>query len=247
MHRFLFAPEHLMDNGVWLDEEESHHLLRVVRLSVGDSVVAFDGHGHEYTGQVVEVTKRAVRLGNLRATKEARESAIKIWLLQGVAKGEKMDWIVQKATELGVSRITPIITERTIVKLDGTKGLERQDRWQKIAREASKQSRRTVVPFVEFPKAWRSVLEQWPQEVPLLIPWEESKGVGLRVALNRLPKPAMTVGLAIGPEGGFSQQEVAAAEELGGIPVSLGPRILRTETAGISTIAAIMYELGDWG
>ncbi|MBC9785038.1 16S rRNA (uracil(1498)-N(3))-methyltransferase [Heliobacterium chlorum] len=251
MHRFIFDPAQKFGDQAWLDGEESNHLTRVLRLKTGDEAILFDGQGNEYTARVAEITKDKVLMTGLQSTGETRESPLQVCLVQAVAKGEKMDWIVQKATELGVNRILPVLTERTIVKLDRGKAIERRDRWQKIAREATKQCRRTIIPEVIVPISWRELLTQWDRSQPLLIPWEQLRGIDLKTALRRL-KPSASqgtgfLGLVIGPEGGLTEEEVKAAEEIGALPVSLGPRILRTETAGLAALAAIMYELGDWG
>ncbi|MDD2420636.1 MAG: 16S rRNA (uracil(1498)-N(3))-methyltransferase [Heliobacteriaceae bacterium] len=247
MHRFFFAPEALVDGSIWLDEEESHHLTQVIRQPPGATVLAFDGQGREFAGRVVEVTRGVVHLGNLVSTGESREACFRLCLLQGIAKGDKMDWIVQKATELGVAEIVPVITERTIIKFAPQKAVERQKRWQKIAREACKQSRRTVVPQVAQPQPWPLVMAEWPLTRPLVIPWEEEQVRGLRSVLKQLPANCPGLGVAIGPEGGFTSEEVGRAVSRGGRVARLGPRILRTETAGLAAITAIMYELGDWG
>lgn len=247
MHRFFVAPEKVVDDQAWLDEEESRHLTKVLRLEAGASVIVFDGVGREYCGVIGKVTMREVQLTGLTRTEAIREAPVAVTLVQGVAKGEKMDWIVQKATELGVMRIIPVLTERSVVRIDPTKGAERSDRWRKIAREAVKQSRRTVVPQIEPPCSWSAAMLAWPETVPMLVPWEEHQGAGLGSVLRRSTVPPAQLGLAIGPEGGLTAGEVALAMQQGATPVGLGPRILRTETAGLAALAVIMSELGDWG
>ncbi|MZP28806.1 16S rRNA (uracil(1498)-N(3))-methyltransferase [Heliobacterium undosum] len=254
MHRFLFEPRNLTGDRVYLDREESQHLSKVLRLRAGDTVLAFDGQGNEYEAVVAEITGDKVCLESLRPTGASREAPIRLWLLQGVAKGEKMDLVIQKATELGVEKILPVLTERSVVRLDAAKAKERRDRWQKIAREAAKQCQRTVIPEVQLPVAWSEVITGWDMTTPLLIPWEEERGMGLKQVLSVLREdgllhgsPSQVIGLAIGPEGGLTAAEAALARDRGAQTVGLGPRILRTETAGIAALAAIMYELGDWG
>ncbi|QGG47902.1 16S rRNA (uracil(1498)-N(3))-methyltransferase [Heliorestis convoluta] len=247
MHRFLFNSKHLPAETIWLDEEESRHLTKVLRLNEGDEIIAFDGQGQEFHAIVVEISSKRVAIGQLNPTGFTREAPLAIHLVQGIAKGEKMDWVVQKATELGVHRITPLFTERTIVQLDEKRSRERQERWQKIAREAAKQSWRTLVPQVDVPQK----LQQWYENInptePLLIPWEEEKSKGMKKTLQSWTEVPRKVTLLIGPEGGLTEAEVAPAFQKGAISLRLGPRILRTETAGLAAIAALMYELGDWG
>ncbi|ABZ84990.1 conserved hypothetical protein [Heliomicrobium modesticaldum Ice1] len=254
MYRFLFEPRNLTGARVCLDREESQHLSKVLRLRAGDAVLAFDGQGNEYEAIVAEINGDKAFLESLRPTGASREAPIRLWLLQGVAKGEKMELVIQKATELGVEKIFPVLTERSVVRFDAAKAKERRDRWQKIAREAAKQCWRTVIPEVQLPAAWAEVITDWDMTMPLLIPWEKEQGKGLKQVLTVLKKegllhdsPAKVIGLAIGPEGGLTAAEVALARDRGARTVSLGPRILRTETAGIAALAAIMYELGDWG
>lgn len=243
-----------IDERLRLDREESLHLTRVLRLRVGDQVLAFDGQGNEFTAFVAEIKGDQAVLEGLLPTGASREAPVRLCLLQGVAKGEKMDLVIQKATELGVGTILPVLTERSVVRLDAAKAKERRDRWQKIAREAAKQCRRTVIPEVQTPAPWSEVIARWDEACPLLIPWEEERGKGLKQVLADLREEGSLsdgspkiLGLAIGPEGGLTAAEVVQAQGKGARSVGLGPRILRTETAGIAALAAIMYELGDWG
>jgi 16S rRNA (uracil1498-N3)-methyltransferase len=158
-----------------------------------------------------------------------------------------MEWVVQKATELGVSRIIPLELSRSIVKLDGKKRTERQQRWQKVAAEAARQSGRLTIPTVMQPMNLTSFLQQLTEADKLLVPWEDG-GMPLRQALTKLPpEPEGMVYFMIGPEGGLTTAEVQQAKGLGGQNVTLGPRILRTETAGLALLAILQYEWGDVG
>ncbi|WP_170270360.1 16S rRNA (uracil(1498)-N(3))-methyltransferase [Heliorestis acidaminivorans] len=249
MHRFLFHPDERKNDLIYLDEEESRHLIKVLRLNVSDEVIAFDGQGQEFKATIVEKSSSKVILSQLVPTGFMREAPIEIELVQGIAKGEKMDWIIQKATELGVHRITPVFTERTVVHLDEKKARERQGRWQKIAREAAKQSWRTIVPHIEIPQKllhWYD--KSWNKQL-LIIPWEEEKSKGLKEVVEQLAtnRPSQ-IALLIGPEGGITETEVTVALQKGAAhSVRLGPRILRTETAAVAALALLNYELGDWG
>lgn len=280
MNRF-FLPETetatapVVGAEVALADEDALHIARVLRLTIGEQVVLVIAPDCEALAELTVVSAKSVRARTIALRTVRREPPLRIRLAQGVAKGEKMDYIVQKSTEMGVSEIVPVVTERSIVRLDRERGEERAQRWQKIAREAAQQSGRTVVPRVLPPMAFAAALPgatnagatanpasispatadgRWLS----VIPYEGEAGRGLydtlaawrehpesRSVADHDGVPAVTV--FIGPEGGFADREVAAAIAAGCVPVSLGPRILRTETAGPAAIAMILYHLGDLG
>jgi len=229
--------------------EEFKHLVNVLRLKPGDCVGLFDGKGREFQGTIkyLEKDQAGVLLGEEMTT--ARESPLQLWLVQGLPKGDKMELIIQKATELGACGIVPLEAERSIVRLEDRKKEERRERWQRVAVEAAKQCRRTVVPKVHLPLRLGAFLQGLPEDRLLLIPWEEG-GQPLKAVLTDpllMRKKELPVYILIGPEGGWDAKEVALAAEHGAIAVTLGPRILRTETAGLAAISALMYQWGDLG
>jgi len=249
VHRFYAAPENIRADKIAIKDEEFHHLARVLRLHAGDPVLVFDGLGTEYRGTIELVNKENALMKIEASQYMAGESPLEIWLIQGIAKGDKMEFVIQKATELGVRGIIPLEAERSVVKLAKDKTTEKEKRWQKAAVEAAKQSGRARIPTVESPRKLRQIMDGLPPERLLLAPWEEG-GVSLKTLLRQQSEPegaGLPVYIMIGPEGGLEKSEVALAQEYGGIPVSLGPRILRTETAGLAAIVALMYERGDWG
>lgn len=255
MHRFYVPKAKIMEElnhkcQAVIDGEEFQHLSRVLRLSAGESVLVFDGEGCEYPGVILSSGKAEAVVSLGEPLFCPRESPLEVWLVQGIPKGEKMEQIIQKTTELGVRGIIPLKTERSVVKLEGKKEAERQKRWQKVALEAAKQCRRAFVPRVLLPSSLEDFLQGLPPRRHLFVPWEEG-GCSLKKVLHEQAAQsageALPVYLLIGPEGGLTQQEVAKMQSQGGIPITLGPRILRTETAGLAALSAIMFAWGDWG
>jgi len=249
VHRFYVAPDSITGGKATVRKDELHHLARVLRLNAGDPVVVFDGLGWEHQGLIESIQKDDAIVKIASSLFFERESKLEVWLIQGIPKSDKMEFIIQKATELGVRGIIPLEAERSVVKLEGNKKTEKEKRWQKAAVEAAKQSRRTIIPTVAAAQKMQQVLNGLPRQRLLLVPWEEG-GTPLKTVLRLQNSPMdepLPVYILIGPEGGLEKGEVALAQEFGGIPVTLGPRILRTETAGLAAMAAVMYERGDWG
>lgn len=229
---------------VRLGKEDSHHLLRVMRAQVGDHFTVLSGGqefhcrllGHEEGHAHGEVVARRPAFG---------EPPVHITLFQGLAKGDKLETVIQHGTQLGVSEFVPVATSRSVVKLEPKKAAERVERWQRIAREAAEQCRRGAVPRVGGVEHWHVAVPRSRGFDLALVPWEEG-GEPLRRVLSVAPPPRR-IALFIGPEGGLAPEEVALAREHGARPVTLGPRILRTETAGLAAVAAILFALGDLG
>lgn len=249
MHRFYLPTVTKEQEPTKITGDEFRHLANVLRLKAGDKVYLFDGQGQEYEATIQEITKDAAYLELGEQLTESRESPVELYLVQGIAKGDKMDFVIQKATELGVKGIIPLEAKRSVVRLAGGKKADKQQRWQKVALEATKQCRRSFIPQVSLPQGLNEFLATLPQERLVLIPWEEG-GRSLKTVLTDseiIKKQPVPVYLLIGPEGGWDETEVELARSKGAIPVTLGPRILRTETAGLATIAAIMYQWGGLG
>ncbi len=249
MRRFFVEEKDIKENQVTIKGDEARHIARVYRLKEKDKIKVFTGKGREYLTEIIQASKKEVTGRILKESRLDTEPPIEITLIQGIPKSSKMDFIVQKATELGIKRIIPVTTQRTIVKLDREKAKARQVRWQRIATEAAKQSGRAMVPEVFEVISFTQSLENISREGLNLIPWEEEETTSLKEVLkrSRIPDPGSKITVFIGPEGGFASEEIKAAKEKGALPVSLGPRLLRTETAGLVTLAMILYELGDMG
>lgn len=224
-----------------LPDTASAHLLRVLRLGVGDSCVLFNGDGFDYACRITAAGKRGGEVEVLSARAVDRESALRIVLLQGVARGEKMDWILQKATELGVTAIVPVNAERTEVKLDAARAEKRIAHWRSVIGSACGQSGRARIPALSAPQALATAAAALPvQSLRLTL---DPQGAHRLSALP--PAPAGGVVIAIGPEGGWSPRDRQQLADAGFQGLQLGPRILRTETAGLAAIAALQARLGD--
>jgi 16S rRNA (uracil1498-N3)-methyltransferase len=250
MHRLFLPPEELTSDEVVITGDNARHLVLVLRIEAGEPIEILDGNGHKYTCTVNNVHKKEVVVRILNKENYSVESPVAVTLAQGIAKGGKMDLIIQKSTELGVSAVIPVITERSQVR--NTKKLER---WKKIAASASQQSGRDKIPEIFEPVELKQLLT--PPDHPLIKGWnkegllklilsESYKEQNLKKIL-KAEKDINQVLLLIGPEGGFSKEEITSAIKNGFVEVSLGPRILRTETAPIAIISIIQYELGDMG
>lgn len=225
-----------------LPEPAFRHLVQVLRAQCGDPVILFDGRGGEYAARLDHVGRRAASVLIERAVAgDARESALQLTLAQAVSKGERMDYSLQKAVELGVSAIQPLLTERSVVKLDAERWDRKLGHWQGVVDGACEQSGRTRVPRVEPVLRLAAWLDQ-PRRAQLCLTLAPTATSGLR----DLP-PAGSVCLLAGPEGGLSDAEIALAQSRGFIAIRLGPRILRTETAGVAALAAIQALWGDLG
>jgi len=242
----LFVFEKLaIGDEIVIAGEEAHHIIRVLRLGPGHSVSISDGKSVESLGVISDIdirdTKIKIRILDQNKSKETKPF---ITLLQALPKGEKFDWIIQKSTELGVSTIIPVITQRTIVNILPSKLESRMERWNKIAIEAAKQSLRMDIPQIGELSTFDASLREVEKHHLSIIPWEQEKELSIRKALKSIDGTVTKVAVFIGPEGGFSPEEVKKAKEMGAVSVSLGPRILRTETAAIAVCSILMYELG---
>lgn len=224
---------------------EAHHMLRVLRLTAGDKVIVVDPVGQAAIARITKTTDADVSLIMEQQLEEDREAPITIRLAQGLPKSDKMDYIVQKAVELGVSEIIPVAADESVVRYDPAKQQSRRERWQKIAAEAAKQCRRTRVPMVAPVQDLAKLLLSTSPSTQIIVLFEGQVSLGLKQAL--MDKPGNDYLLIVGPEGGLSSREVKLSEERGAAIVTMGPRILRTETAALAAIAAVMYEHGDLG
>ena len=243
MRRFAITPDAVSDGRVTFDAPQSRHLSRALRLRPGDTIIASDGSGHDYTVRLDAVGQRVTGtvIGEAGG---AAESPLAITLVQALPKADKMDAIVRAATELGVSAVQPALTARTVVRLSASAALERAARWQRVAREAAKQCGRRIVPVVAAPAPLAACLDAARASDLALCLWE---GDAPPLATALPEHPPRRAALLIGPEGGLDADEVETARRAGWQVVSLGTRVLRTETAGPAVIAVLQSRFGDLG
>lgn len=247
MHRFFVSPDNIKDNMVYIDAAQARHIEKVLRLKPGDSVLVFDGSGIEYQVKLLGRENDMLRAEIEKENVRQQTPAVKLTLVQGIAKGDKMDTIIQKAVEIGVSAVIPMQSEHTVVCLEGEKVEKKRQRWQAIAREACKQCRRNIVPEIKPVVDFSSLMLQ--NENPAIMLYENEEKIRLRAILKeaRHRFKENEIFLLVGPEGGFSRQEVQQAKSHNIILAGLGPGILRTETAGLVAASIILYEYGDLG
>jgi len=240
LRRFFAPPENFQSGLVRLDPQQSHHLIRVLRLTMGDRVAVSDGRGRAWEAVVQSLEPGGARLKVLRELASWGESSLELVLGIGLAKGEAMDAVIRQATEMGAKRILPLVTERA-ERVTAARAARRQVRWQRLAQESLKSCQRSSLPQIDLPQEFGAALAG-PEKAKLIF-WEEERGGGLKSCLTR-PRPA-GARILIGPEGGFSAAEVAQAREAGFEVVSLGPRRLKVETAALAALTLIQCAWGD--
>jgi 16S rRNA (uracil1498-N3)-methyltransferase len=245
MARF-YVPQPRLERGMLkVEGEEVKHIRKVLRLTEGDEITVFDGLGKEFEGTIVAERLSSVVIRVKSVSSSKRDSPLEVTLAQSLLKGEKMDYLIQKATELGVKEIIPFLSSRSVPLLEKSKRLKRHHRWERIAIEASKQCGRGVVPRIEFLQDYSEMLPKASPNALRLILWER-EGIRLKEILER-SKEKKKIFFVIGPEGGLSQGEVDEAKEAEFIAVTLGRRILRAETASLCFLSILQYEQGDIG
>lgn len=248
MRRFFVVPESVQGNTIVFDHELAHHIGKVLRLAAGERVTVCTGDGTVYLVELDQFTKDSVNGRIIGQLTDQQDTAVQVTLYQGMPKGDKLELIIQKCTELGVSAVVPVEMKRSVVHLDGNKAEKKTERWQKIAQEASQQSKRIQVPQIGPYLEWNFFLQRLQEEEVLTIVfWEDEQTQSLKTLLRNLSQRPEKMNLVIGPEGGLSGEEVAQLRAAGAFCVSLGKRILRTETAGLAGVSMILYEYNDLG
>lgn len=239
MANFFADKDAFLQDPIVLEGEEANHIIKVLRMNEGDNLTVFDGEGNCADGTIEKIDGKVVYVNAQNRYKSETEPQLKITLFQGIPKNPKMDLIIQKATELGVTRIVPVNTKRIVAKIDKENKLERLRR---IAFEAAKQCGRAYIPKVDYPVSFEKALEEMALHDAAIIPYECEKDGKIGDAIK---KGIGTLAIMIGPEGGFEEEEVKKAEGIGAKRVTLGKRILRTETAGLIASALCLYIAGD--
>ena len=243
MHRFFAAG--IFAKIVSIKKDDVKHIKNVLRLKVGDEITVVDEAGQSAICRLTALFAD-IEFSVVQTLEENNEPKLQVILAQGLGKGEKMDFVVQKAVELGVREIVPLALDRCVTDYQGQRALLKKERWQKIAEQAAKQAKRNVIPTVHDIMSLRELLETFAADLRLVF-YEKEEANGLRKILQENREKSKTVLLLIGPEGGLSEEEIKICHDLGLNTVSLGKRILRTETAAVTALSLVMYELGDLG
>ncbi|MBL4932997.1 16S rRNA (uracil(1498)-N(3))-methyltransferase [Clostridium paridis] len=245
MHKFFTPNELFGEKEAIIQGEDVKHIYKVLRLQEGQEIIVNNLQGEEYLGIIDEISKSEVRVLLKEKLEVNNESPLEVYLFQGMPKASKMDLIVQKGTELGIKEITPVVTERVDVKLKGE--FKKLDRLERIALEACKQCKRTLIPKINEPLSFLELNEVIKNMDLVVVPYENAENFGIKTLVKNIDKKIKTVAIIIGPEGGFEESEIIKLKENGAYIVTLGPRILRTETAGFTAASLLQYELGDLG
>lgn len=243
MHQFFVPSENIQGNRVIISGEDVNHIKNVLRMKIGEELAVSNGEdGKEYRCGILELGEEVVC--ELRFVKEdGVELPARITLFQGLPKADKMEFIVQKAVELGVYEIVPVSMKRCVVKLDEKKQKAKIMRWQSISEAAAKQSKRSIIPCVKTVMTMKQALEYAKEMDVVLVPYELAEDMPKTREIVESIKPGQRVGFFIGPEGGFDETEIQMALQEGAMPITLGKRILRTETAGLTVLSILMYQL----
>lgn len=244
MYRFYIEQNQITENNICILDTDVNHIKNVLRMNKGDKLIACNGQGKDYICSIIDLSDQTVQLSIHEVKNSAAELEGRIYLFQGLPKKDKMELIIQKAVELGVYEIIPVITSRTVVKLeDKKKELKKLERWQAIATSAAKQSGRGIIPHISGTKTLKEAFIYGSELDCRFIPYENAKGIAYTKELITKIKSNHKVGIFIGPEGGFEEREISLAEDAGYQPITLGKRILRTETAGLAMLSMIMLQM----
>lgn len=246
MHRF-FIPQ-LYAEKMTIAGTDAKHISKVLRLTLGEKIQIVSDDGIRAIAEVVSFDGGIVTVHCITKLSESHEPKVKIVLAQGLAKGEKMDFIIQKAVEMGALRIIPVAMEHSVVRLEAGRSNKKVERWQKIAEAAAKQSKRDIIPVVEPVQTFSKMLAAADLKTKI-IAYECEDRLSMKTALRKVQAEGgiEDLLLIIGPEGGISEEELKQARAVGAVPVSLGKRILRVETAAVVAMTTILYETGDLG
>ncbi len=247
MDRFFVNKQNVdLDNNTCIiDGEDVKHISKVLRCKSGEKLEVCDKDNNEYICEITDIQKSEVKLDILEKKDIKRESDLKIKVYQGLPKGPKMEMILQKLTEVGVDEIILVQTARSVAKLDDKKEDKKIERWERIIYEAAKQSKRGKIPTLRGVLSFKNALEDMKQNDFNIAPYENERTKSIKSAIKN--KNINNIGIFVGPEGGFEKEEIEAIEQIEGQSVSLGPRILRTETASLVASSIVLYELSDLG
>ena len=245
MHQFFVTPMQVKEDHIYIEGQDVNHIKNVLRMKTDEQLKISDGNNKRYLCEIETMTAQEVCVRIIEEQQVNTELPSKIYLFQGLPKGDKMELIVQKAVELGVYEVIPVATKRAVVKLDEKKAAKKVERWNGIAESGAKQSGRNVIPSVTKVMSYKEALAYAKELDVILIPYELAEGMADTKQVIEGIKKGASIGVFIGPEGGFETAEVEQAIESGGKAITLGRRILRTETAGLTTLSILMYHLEE--
>ncbi len=244
MYQFFIEPSQICDNNVIIEGRDVNHIKNVLRMKAGDKIAVSNGQdGKEYGCTIERLEEERIVCKITDVREDGTELPSRVYLFQGLPKADKMELIIQKAVELGVYEIIPVETKRSVVKLDAKKAKQKTERWQAIAQAAAKQSKRRIIPSVSSPIQFSQAVKRAASMDIKLIPYELAEGMDQTKEIISALAPGMEIAIMIGPEGGFEETEIVKAMDAQIKPITLGNRILRTETAGFTVMAWIMYQL----
>ena len=245
MHRFFVDKGNILNanESILIDGTDVNHIKNVLRLSLGDEILVGDGSGTDYVCSISSISNDSVTADIRDVIKNQAELPVRITLFQGMPKADKLELIIQKAVELGACEIVPVVTKRSVVKIDEKKADKKLERYNGIAMAAGKQSGRGIVPKVSGFMSFKQAIEYAKTMDMCIIPYEEARGIEYSKEVIGSIYGKKSLGIFIGPEGGFAREEIDLAVSAGACPITLGNRILRTETAGLAVLSIIMFEL----
>lgn len=245
MHHFFVSPEQIDDKYVTITGGDVNHIKNVLRMKIDEELLISNGQDKDYYCKIEAISDDEIKALILDEEFEGTELPTELYLFQGLPKSDKMELIIQKAVELGVKEIIPVATKRCVVKLDDKKEASKIKRWQAISESAAKQSRRTIIPEISSVMSFKEAINRAKEFELGIIPYENFKDMKETREVLKAVGKGIKIGIFIGPEGGFEESEVQYALENGVHPISLGKRILRTETAGLAILSVLMFELED--
>lgn len=258
MQRYFVSTEQMKDQEVVITGDDARQISKVLRGKAGDQFIVSDGVAREALVEITAIDQGTVTGVIVEELEMTSEAWMKVTVAQSLPKGDKMETVLQKCTEIGAAGFVPFLSARTIVQYDAKKESKRLERWRKIVKEAAEQSHRNVIPEVASPLSWKLLLKEFSSYDAVFFCYEKEQGLQLRDAMKQwMTNSGITVGggadssakvlLIVGPEGGFTEEECTQAEEAGAMSIGLGRRILRCETAGMVALSCIMYESGEMG
>lgn len=243
MYQFFVQEEQLTGDRISIVGSDVNHIKNVLRMKTGEKVrISISENGRSFFGEISAISDDEVIVSVEKEDENGTELSNRIYLFQGLPKGDKMELIIQKAVELGVYEIIPIAMKNCVVKLDDKKATSKVKRWQAISESAAKQSKRTLIPQIQMPLSWKNALKRAEDLDVVLVPYENERGMDATREIMQSIKPGQSIGIFVGPEGGFAPEEIEAVT---GHRISLGRRILRTETAGLATLSMLIFCLDE--